>query len=124
MSPILTKAAEKDYFRRTRIFPIMHLIGIRNDVLASHPELPAKLFDGFERARQQARQDLDKVAYLNAMLPWLIDHLAETRDAMGNDYWTYGVDGNRAVIETMCRYAFEQGLTDRLLSAAELFAPV
>jgi len=117
------KSVEADYFRRTRIFPIMHLVGIRNDVLANHPDLPEKLHDGFERARRQARQDLDKVAYLHVMLPWLIDHLAETKRVLGDDYWTYGVDGNEGVIDTMCRYAHEQGLTSRQMTAAELFAP-
>lgn len=117
------KGAEQDYFRRTGIFPIMHLLGIRNDVLAAHPELPPKLFDGFEAARGRARQDLDQVAYLHVMLPWLIDHMAETKRVLGDNYWTYGVDGNREAIDTMCRYAFEQGLTDRKMAIDELFAP-
>ncbi|MGY8993238.1 MAG: hypothetical protein ACKVK8_03700 [Rhodospirillales bacterium] len=117
------KGAEQDYFRQTGIFPIMHLLGIRNDVLAAHPELPPKLFNAFEAARFRARCDLDQVAYLHVMLPWLIDHIAETKQVMGDDYWTYGVDGNRKTIDTMCRYAFEQGLTDRKIAIEELFAP-
>ena len=80
-------------------------------------------YNAFEAARFRARCDLDQVAYLHVMLPWLIDHIAETKQVMGDDYWTYGVDGNRKTIDTMCRYAFEQGLTDRKIAIEELFAP-
>lgn len=118
------KQAEQSYYSKTKIFPIMHLLGIRNDVLAEHPELPAKLFDGFERARRHALQELGQVAYFYVMLPWLVDHMAETRRIMGDDYWPYGLEPNRQVLETICRYAEEQGMTDRRLKPEALFAPV
>lgn len=118
------KGAEQAYFRTTGIFPIMHLLGIRNDVLAAHPELPAKLCDGFERARRHAVQELGQVAYFYVMLPWLVDHLAETRRIMGEDYWPYGVEPNRHVLETMCRYAVEQGAIPAAPAIEDLFAPL
>lgn len=117
-----TKAAEQAYFAKTGIFPIMHLLGIRNDVLAQHPELPRVLFSAFEEARRHAMQELGEVAYFYVMLPWLVHHLAETKRLLGDDYWSYGIDANRKVIETMCRYSHEQGMTHRLLSVEELFA--
>lgn len=119
-----TKRAEQDYYARTGIFPIMHLLGIRNDVLAENPGLAAKLFDGFERARRHAMRELEQVASFTVMLPWLVDHLAETRRIMGNDYWPYGIDANRHVLETLCRYSFEQGMAGRVLDVDELFAPL
>ena len=118
------KTVEQAYFQKTGIFPIMHLLGIRNDVLADHPDLASKLFDGFERARRHAHQELNQVAYFYVMLPWLIDHLAETKRVMGDDYWPYGTAANQTVVETMCRYACEQGLTDRQMHLEELFVPI
>lgn len=116
------KAAEQEYFRRTGIFPIMHLLGIRNDVLAEHPDLPGRLFDAFEAARARAVHELEQVAYFTVMLPWLVDHLAETKTVLGRDYWAYGTGGaNATVLDTLCRYAHEQGLTDRRMTAADLF---
>jgi 4,5-dihydroxyphthalate decarboxylase len=118
------KRAEQDYYARTGVFPIMHLLGIRNDVLAEHPGLPARLFAGFDQARRHGLQELGQVAYFYVMLPWLVDHLAETRRIMGEDYWPYGLEPNRRTLETFCRYAQEQGLTERTLSPDELFEPV
>ena len=117
------RTIERAYFSKTGIFPIMHLIGIRNDVLEDQPGLATRLFDGFERARRHAVQELGQVAYFYNMLPWLVDHLAETKRIMGNDWWPYGVEANRKVLETMCRYASEQGTAARPVSVDELFAP-
>jgi len=102
----------------------MHLLGIRNDVLEKHPELPKKLFDGFDRSRQHGLKELGQVAYFYVMLPWLVDNLSETKNIMGEDYWPYGVDANRKVLETICRYHYEQGISKRLMTVEELFLPV
>lgn len=118
------KTVEQAYFEKTGIFPIMHLLGIRNDVLAEYPEVASKIADGFERARRHGQEELGQVAYFYVMLPWLIDHLAETRRVMGDDYWSYGIAANRKVLGTMCRYSFEQGLSARQLTVEELFAAV
>jgi 4,5-dihydroxyphthalate decarboxylase len=118
------KQAEQSYFKKTGIFPIMHLFGIRKDVLAAHPDLPAKLFTAFDAARAHAVQELHQVAYFYVMLPWLVDHMNEINAVMGKDYWTYGLEENRLVIETMCRYSYEQGIAKRLLKPEELFAEI
>lgn len=114
-------AAEKAYFRKTGLFPLMHLIGIRADVLESRPGLPAALTDAFERARAFATNELHQFAYDTAMLPWQESALRETEAVMGPDYWTYGTAKNRPAIEAMARYSWEQGLTDRQLSIEEIF---
>ena len=118
------KAAEQAYFRKSGIFPIMHLLGIRNDVLAEHPTLPAHLFSAFDAARAHAVQELNHVAYNYVMLPWLVDHMKEVSGLMGPDYWTYGLEENRLVLETMCRYSHEQGMAKRLIAPDEVFASV
>lgn len=117
------RTAERDYFRRTRIFPIMHAVGIRRELVERHPWLPASVCKAFGDAKRAAEQDLREVAALKIMLPWLPSELADTRAAMGDDYWPYGVAANRHTLATMARYSFEQGLAVRQLSVEEMFAP-
>jgi 4,5-dihydroxyphthalate decarboxylase len=116
-----TRAAEEAYFRRTRIFPIMHLVGIRRSLVERFPWLPVNLFHAFEQAKALCYADLAKIGHLFTTLPWAVEELGRTRQLMGEDFWPYGVEQNAHVIETMTRYAFEQGLTSRRLSAEDLF---
>jgi len=115
------RSAEREYYRRTRIFPIMHALGIRNDVAARHPWLAASLYKAFAAAKRIADQDLGEVAALKIGLPWVVQELADTRALMGEDYWPYGVEPNRATLEALARYSFEQGLSVRRLSIEEMF---
>lgn len=91
-------AAERLYFETTGIFPIMHLVGVRRDLIERDPTLPRRVFDAFSRAR-------------DITMPGRTDS------------WPYGVASNRIALESLARYAFEQGLTDRALRLDELFAP-
>lgn len=117
------RAAEAAYFRASGQFPIMHLIGLRNDHWAEAPQLARSLFDAFEAARRHALSELHQVAYDAPMLPWAGEELAFAKSLMGPDYWTYGLQNaaNRTEVETLCRYAHEQGLTDRRLTITEAF---
>jgi 4,5-dihydroxyphthalate decarboxylase len=117
-------AAEKAYFARTGLFPLMHVIGVRNELVAAHPSLPARLMDAFEAAKALATRELHQYAYDTAMLPWQEAALRETEAVMGTDYWPYGIAANRAALEALCRYSFEQGITDRRMAPEELFAAV
>lgn len=115
-------AAEADYFARTRIFPIMHLVGIRADLVEAEPELPRALYDAFEEARRVAMARLDgQWGAAKVMLPWANDELARTRALMGADFWPYGLEANRTTLDAMCRWSREQGLSARRLTADELF---
>ena len=102
----------------------MHIIGIRNDMLETDTELANRLFDGFERAKQFAVRELHQVNYDHVMLPWQGESLRETEAVMGTDYWRYGFENNRTVIEMMARYSYEQGITPRRLKPEELFLPI
>ncbi len=117
------KAAEKEYFRRTGIFPIMHCLGIRADIDARHPWLAVSLLKAFQEAKTLAERDLAEVAALKVGLPWLAQELAETKAVMGEDFWSYGVAPNRGTLEAMVRYASEQGVAARALDVDELFVP-
>lgn len=114
-------AAERAYFRKTGLFPPMHLIGIRADIADRHPDLAASLTVAFEQAKAYATSELHQFAYDTAMLPWQEAALRQTEEIMGKDYWSYGIEPNRTAIEAMARYSQEQGLTDRCLSIQEIF---
>lgn len=114
---------EREYFSKTRIFPIMHTVVIRRDVYEKHPWVAQSLYKAFVQAQQETYQDLDEAAALKYMLPWLLKHVEDTRSIMGEDFWPYGLDRNIHTLETFLRYSYEQGLSKRELKPRELFAP-
>jgi 4,5-dihydroxyphthalate decarboxylase len=116
-------AVERDYYRRTRLFPIMHTVVIRRDVYERHRWIAQGLASAFGAAQRLAYGELARTAALHVMLPWLPAHLQETRAEMGDDFWPYGVPRNRDVLATFLRYSHEQGLAPRLLAPEDLFAP-
>jgi len=116
------RSVEKAYFERTGLFPLMHAVGIRNDMAEKHPWLAASVFKAFVQAKQIADNDLKEVTALKIGLPWVTAELESTQAAMGDDFWPYGVEPNRRAIQAMARYSFEQGLAVRELSVDEIFA--
>jgi 4,5-dihydroxyphthalate decarboxylase len=117
------RAAERDYYRRTSIFPIMHAVGIRRDVLAQQPWLAASVYKAFLQAKRWADAEFAETTALKVGLPWVNAELEETRAVMGEDFWSYGLNAaNRRTLETMARYSYEQGLAVRLLTVDEMFA--
>jgi 4,5-dihydroxyphthalate decarboxylase len=114
---------ERDYYRRTGIFPIMHTVAIRRDVYERHPWVAQSLFKAFCAAQREAYDDLQQTAALKVMLPWLTAHIEETRREMGDDFWPYGFARNRETLATFLRYSHEQGLAKQRLEPEQLFAP-
>jgi 4,5-dihydroxyphthalate decarboxylase len=117
------RTVEAAWFRRTGLFPIMHLVVIRRDVHEAHPTLAPALFQAFSAAKAQALARLRFTGTLAAMVPWLVAELETAEALFGPRYWPYGVEANRPELETAIRYASEQGITRRALSVEELFAP-
>jgi len=117
------RSVERDYFGRTGIFPIMHAVGIKRELLDANPWLGAELFKAFESAKDLALRELAVMNAPKATLPWVAAELQATKNAMGEDYWPYGIDKNRDILEILIRYSFEDGLTTRRLGIDELFAP-
>jgi 4,5-dihydroxyphthalate decarboxylase len=117
------RAAEEDYFRATRMFPLMHALGIRKDLAARHPWLAVSLFKAFQASKEHGMRDLMQVNFLRASLPWLGDDVRRVQALMGEDYWRYGIAENQLELDAMTRYAFEDGLTPRIVNVDELFAP-
>ena len=115
---------EELYWRRTGIFPIMHVVAIRKDVYAKNPWVAQSLYDAFKRARDIALEELYDTDALRVALPWLIRHVEETRAVFGSDYWPLGLEANRATFSALGRYVFEQGLSPRVVRPEEIFLPV
>lgn len=116
-------AAAQDYFKRTGIFPIMHLVGIRRTLAEQHPWLPAAVFKAFSQAKDKALEALEDVSASKVTLPFMEERLAESRAAMGDDFWSYGLEANRKTLETFLRHHHAQGLSSRLVKPEELFHP-
>jgi 4,5-dihydroxyphthalate decarboxylase len=117
------REAEVNYFRETGIFPIMHFLGIRKDMVEKYAWLPASVLKAFDAAKEMCMVDLEEYGTLAVTVPWLIPELESTKELMGDDFWSYGIDSNRKVLDTMIRHAHEQGLITRKLAVEELFAP-
>ncbi len=114
---------EKAYFRKTGIFPIMHVVAIRRDVYEKNRWIAQSLCKAFAEAQRLAYAQLRVSASLKTMLPWQIAAVEDTIATMGAEWWPYGIDRNRHVIETFTRYHHEQGLSPRRLTIEEMFAP-
>jgi 4,5-dihydroxyphthalate decarboxylase len=115
-------AVERSYFRRTGVFPIMHIVVVRRDVYDRDPWVAQSLYKAFCAAQQKTYEDLSETAALKTMLPWLTAHVEETRREMGDDFWPYGLDRNRGALTTFLRYSYEQGLAKQMLQPEQLFA--
>jgi 4,5-dihydroxyphthalate decarboxylase len=118
-----TRAAEQAYYNKTRMFPIMHLIGIRKTLVEKYPWLPSSVYKAFCEAKALAMVDLLDVNALMVTLPWLIPETEGTIALMGKDFWAYGIGENMREITALAQYAYEQGLIERKVSVDELFHP-
>jgi 4,5-dihydroxyphthalate decarboxylase len=115
--------AEVEYFRRTGIFPIMHVVVLRREVYEANRWLARSLYDAFSAAKRLCEQNFEETAALRYMLPWLLDEVDRTRSIMGHDFWPYGLDPNRENLRTFLRYSYDQGCAARHLEPEDLFAP-
>ena len=117
------KKVEMDYFRRTKLFPIMHTMVIRKEIYEAYPWVALSLYKAFSQAKKLCQESLTYMGALNCMLPWSVAEYDSTVGLMGEDFWPYGVETNRVILETMTQYSYEQGLSSRKLSVEELFVP-
>lgn len=117
------REVEKDYFKRTGIFPIMHLVAIRREVYDRHPFIAKSFYRAFCEAKRIGLANMRNLAALRYMLPWLPDHLDELEEVFGDDPWPYGVEANRHTLSTLMQYMVEQGLLKAPLAVDDLFVP-
>ncbi|KIM85605.1 hypothetical protein PILCRDRAFT_816817 [Piloderma croceum F 1598] len=117
------KEVEKEYLKKTGIFPIMHVIVIKRSIHEQHPWLARSVTKAFASSLEYAYDAISERAALRYMLPWLQDHVEETRKAFGTDrYWEDGLEKNRHVIQKFLEYSYGQGLAKKLWKPEEIFA--
>jgi 4,5-dihydroxyphthalate decarboxylase len=117
------REAEMDYYTRSGIFPIMHLVGVRKSLAERYPWLPATVYKAFCQAKKIAIAEMKEMSATKVTLPWPEVFVEDTARLMGDDFWRYGVAENARDIETLARYSFEQGLATRKLRPEEIFHP-
>ncbi len=115
--------AAEDYYRRTRIFPIMHVLGLRRSLAEGHPWLPGALLKGFSEAKRMAQEALQDTSATKVTMPFVEDTLNRAQALMGADPWPYGVAANAHVLERFLDYHHAQGLSPRRVQLDELFHP-
>src|SRR5262245_38358165 len=117
------KAEEIAYFKRTGIFPIMHVLGLRVTLAEEHPWLAVNLFRAFSEAKTIAIKRLVNPRIVP--LAWYRDAWEEQERTLGPDPWEYGLtDKNRRVLETLVDYSYEQGLIKKRPRLEDLFLNV
>jgi 4,5-dihydroxyphthalate decarboxylase len=117
-------SAEEEYYQRTHIFPIMHLLVVRQDVYEAHPWVAQSLYKAFCQAKDVALHEMSEVSAFRVALPWLMRELERDRQVMGSpDLWPYGLEASRPTLEAMVQYHVEQGLIPEPLPLESLFAP-
>jgi 4,5-dihydroxyphthalate decarboxylase len=114
-------AAERAYFKKTSLFPIMHAIAIRTDAIEADPGLPKAVFEMYSQAKEIAYANMETTTSLKVTLPWVNEELQETRALMGRDFWRYGLEANRKELDSVMRYTHEQGLVKKMGNSDDLF---
>jgi len=117
------RAAEAEYWKKTRIFPIMHVLVIRRDVYERDRWVAMSLYQAFEEAKRRSMARVREFGLSHLPMPWVPDHLAQWRALAGEDFWPYGIEPNRPTLEAFFQYAHEQGVAKKQLRVEDLFAP-
>jgi 4,5-dihydroxyphthalate decarboxylase len=116
-------ALEREYFKKTHIYPIMHVVVLRREAYERDRWIAMNLFKAFEEAKRVSQARLTEIGISHIPMPWLPEHARRWREVAGEDFWPYGIEGNRPTLEAFLQYAHEQGVATRRLKVEELFAP-
>jgi 4,5-dihydroxyphthalate decarboxylase len=117
------REVEKDYYRRTKIFPIMHLLALRRDVYEAHPFIASSLFDALCAAKERARLRMRDLGTLQYMLPWMTADLDEIDEVFGGDAWPYGIEPNRPTLEALMTFLADQAIIKAPMPIDDMFVP-
>jgi 4,5-dihydroxyphthalate decarboxylase len=112
---------EREYFKSTGIFPLMHVLAVRREVYEANPWIEAALTSAFQEARELATHDLADTSALRVALPWVYKEMEEVIQLLGADYWSDGIAHNVDNLRAFARYALEQGLVSKMVEPEELF---
>ena len=114
---------EQDYYKRTKIYPIMHLVVVRRDLYERHPWVALSLYRALCAAKQRCFDLLAEAGSPKASFAWLPAIIEQEQAIFGTDWYPYGVEPNRHSLEALLQFNYEQGLVSRKIPLEELFAP-
>jgi 4,5-dihydroxyphthalate decarboxylase len=117
------RSVEAEYYRKTRIFPIMHTLALKRSVYEKNPWLAVSLYKAFCKARDLSYHWLYDTDALPVSLPWVIEDVEKTRALFGPQIWDYSIAGSRPTLDALVQYLDEQKLSRRPMKVEELFAP-
>jgi len=116
-----SRNAEQAYFTKTGVFPIMHAIAVKTELLDENSWLAASIFDAYKESKAMNYNFMRKLGWAYDSLPWYGQELEDTRKVMGDNYYSYGIKGNKKVLKKICNYSYDQGLSKSKLSIKDLF---
>jgi 4,5-dihydroxyphthalate decarboxylase len=117
------RAVEEESFRKTGVFPIMHVVAMRADVYEAHRWLAMNLVTAFEDAKRRSQERALDANAPRFPVPWAPANAQRAAETFGDDFWPYGIEPNRVTLSWFLERAFEQGVCARLLEPEDLFAP-
>jgi 4,5-dihydroxyphthalate decarboxylase len=112
---------ETDYYKKTGIFPIMHAVAVKRDVLDKHPWVARNLFTAFEEAKRRSIERVQEATISLFPIPWYFEHARRGMELLGKDYFPYGIEPNRKTLEAFLKWGHEQGVCKRLVEVDEMF---
>jgi 4,5-dihydroxyphthalate decarboxylase len=115
---------ERAYYRKTGIYPIMHLVAVKRDLCERYPFVPTSLYQAFCKAKDIAVARLRYPRALATMMAWSIEQVELMESVFGADLWPYGIERNRKTLETLVRYLVEQGLIAKSVPIDDIFYPI
>lgn len=116
-----SKRTEQAYFKKNGIFPIMHAVAIKKKLIDENPGVVKAVFDAYSESKKMDYQHMKKLGWVFDSLPWYGQELESTKEIMGDNFWPYGIKANRKALETLFRYSYEQGLSNKKLTIEDLF---
>ena len=117
------RAVELPYWKKTGIYPIMHVVALRRETYDRHRWIAMNLFKAFETAKNRSLARLSDITASYYPIPWMAEHTQWSREQLGSDFWPYGIEANRTTLEAFCQYSYEQRVAHRTIAVEELFAP-
>jgi 4,5-dihydroxyphthalate decarboxylase len=112
---------EEEQYAKTKVFPIMHVIAIKRSLLADNPLIARNLVSAFEESKRRSLERLFDPAVSRYPLPWLPTYARRMRDLFDGDPFPFGIEENRATLETFLTYCHQQGIAHRLAKPEEIF---
>ncbi len=114
---------EKEYYQRTGVYPIMHLIAIKKDIYERYPFVATSLYNAFVKSKEMALKQMYNLRALRYMTPWLMRDIDEIFDVFNGDPWPYGLEPNRKTLEALVTYLVDQDLIAEPVPVDDLFVP-